>query len=90
MNKVQSKFRKEMSKAEKKQFKKARRNKGVFSNKLFLLRFYGYDGLNKERKNIFVKLLVIVFKVLKFFLMLIFILFLVILAVALFGNFINN
>lgn len=90
MNKVQNKFRKEMAKAEKNQLKKARRNKGVFSNKLFLLRFYGYDGFNKEKKSILVRFFVIILGVFKFILLLIFTLIFIVLAIVFFRNYTNN
>lgn len=63
MNKTQKNFKKQMLEAEKKEHKAARKNKGIFSNKLFELRFYGYKGEYKKPKNLFIVFFVSLFRI---------------------------
>lgn len=63
MNKTQRTFKRQMQLAEKLEHKSAKKNKGVFSNKLFELRFYGYRGEYKKPKNLFVVFFVSLFRI---------------------------
>lgn len=51
MNRIQKNFKSQMADAEMKLHKEAKKNRGVFSNKLFLLRFYGYDSDSFRAEN---------------------------------------
>lgn len=65
MNTTQKNFKKQMLRAEKNEHKLAKKNKGIFSNKLFELRFYGYNGNYKKPTNPIIKAILILFKIIK-------------------------
>ncbi len=65
MNTTQKNFKKQMRKAEIKQQKNAKRNRGVFSNRLFELRFYGYNGEYRKPQNLFVKTILLLLKIIR-------------------------
>lgn len=83
MNKTQRNFKKQMQKTEYSEHKLAKKNKGVFSNELFKIRFYGYKGEYKKKRNVFTKLLFILLRLIRCVLIAIipFIIFLLVLAI---------
>lgn len=68
MNKTQQNFKKQMQQAEKEQHKSAKKNKGVFTNILFELRFYGYKGSFKKPTSPIISFIIILFKLIVKFL----------------------
>ena len=64
MNKIQRNFKKQMSHAERKLHREAKRGKGAFSNKLFNLRFYGYNYVPEKKPPFIFSLIAGIFKLL--------------------------